>query len=120
MLGTPRLQYRFWRYQRRTELQLDVIREVTRLAAEFLNGHLKDPKARPSDELFQGFMRADASIHALFSTAAQQRFARMQEMLGPDLAGRDPSDFIPVRDAVLVTLHGEAVPIPPRWARWLW
>jgi hypothetical protein len=121
MLGTPRFQYRFWRYQRRTELQLEVVREVTRLAAEFLNGYLDDPKKyRPSNEFYQGVMRADASIRALFSTAAQERFARLQAMLGPDLGGKAPRDFILVRDGVLVTLYDEAVPMPAGWLRWLW
>jgi hypothetical protein len=122
MLATPRLQFRFWRCQRRTELQLETIREVSRLAAEYLNFALAKPNEPPSSELFQGFIRAEATVRPLFSAAAFQAFMRMQRMVGSGFGegNRTADAFVAARDAALAALYAEALPIPPQWLRWLW
>lgn len=127
VLVTPRLQYEYWRRERRDELRLAAIREVNKLVAELLyyqtEAVARGASYTPSGEFFQALTRAAADVKALFSTRAFQTFKAMEAMIGPKLGtpeGRwDIEQLRTARDAVLSALYAEVVPVGTwRWPWW--
>jgi hypothetical protein len=118
---TPRLQHHFWRYQRRTELQLATIREINRLTAEFLVGYISNPTAPPADALFSDLDRARADVGALFSSGAAASVQTVVGMVGPRLGSasgdRMPNDFARAREAAIRALYADVLPSSRSWYR---
>jgi hypothetical protein len=109
---TPRLQHRFWGYQRMSEARLRAFEKVNSLAAEFLQNHLKDEAFRPDDQFFRSLMVTTAEIKILFSPMAFDRFKKLEVMIGPNLGPTGKGNvevFIEARDVALRALYSEAV-----------
>ena len=104
---TPRLQHHFWKLQRREELRSAAIREVNRLAAEFITNHMEKPNFRPGLEFFQALQVASAEVRALFSEAGWTAYRDMEIMIGPNLGRHTVDDFIQARDQALRVLYRE-------------
>lgn len=89
---TPKLQHYFWKHQRRAELRLDVINEVNKLTADFIEGYIEaemDGRGfKPSVDFFKSFQAAAAKVKALFSERTFQAFKSMEVMIGPNLGPR--------------------------------
>ena len=79
---TPRLQHRFWKYQRREELRLAAINEINRLIAEFsihyLWGEIGPDPPNLSPAFFQSWEMVKPQIKVLFSDSTYQAFDRMR------------------------------------------
>lgn len=109
---TPRVQHRFWGYQRLSEIRLAVLKEMNRLAAEFLNNHIKDPQYRPTDQFFKALMITSANINVLYSHTAFKCFKEFEAMIGPNLGPTGNGSveaFIKARDAALRALYNEVI-----------
>jgi len=107
---TPGLQHHFWKRQRREELRLATIKEVNRLASEFITNSIADPAFTPSQELLQSLQSASADVRALFSSRAWRAFRELELMIAPNPSGggpRAPADLIAARDRALRALYQE-------------
>ncbi len=119
---TPRLQHRFWKYQRRTELRLQEIDEINKLMAEFIENYIeaeiKGETCKPSIEFFRSLQAAAAKVKALFSDQTFNIFKKMEVMIGPKLGPsskqRTVDDFIQARDVTLKALYEEVGIVPPK------
>ena len=113
---TPWLQHNLWRYQRRAGLRLKAAEDVNRIAAEFLVGYLNDEDHyRPDDRLFRTLARTMALVDALFSTEAARALKEMEVMIGPHLGPSGQGNienFVQARDAALLALYREIIPLP--------
>ncbi len=123
---TPRLQHRFWKYQRRTELRLQAVDEINKLMAEFIEYYIeaetKRETYRGSIEFYQLFQAAAAKVKALFSDKTFNIFTKMEVMIGPRLdppsIQRTVDDIIQARDATLRALYEEVGILPPKLSFW--
>jgi hypothetical protein len=114
ILLTPHVQYRFWTKQRRFELRLALIDDLTTLAAEFIH-HASVSDERPSDDFLKSLLRVSAKVKRSFSQKAFAAFKEMEVMIGPKLHGglgpegkKGIHDFVDARDLLLEILYGEA------------
>jgi hypothetical protein len=80
---TPRLQHRFWKYQRREELRFAAITEMNRLVAEFsvyyvYKKNISEKSPELGTEFFQSWFIVDAQMKTLFSNSTYQVFDKMR------------------------------------------
>jgi hypothetical protein len=109
---TPRLQHYFWGYQRMSELRLATLKDLNRLAAEYLKNCTQDTNYRPTEVFFKELTITTADIKVLFSNKAFDLFKKFEEMIGPGLGPNGRGTFqalIETRDAALRALYDEAV-----------
>jgi hypothetical protein len=115
---TPWLQQHFWTRQRRAEIRLAAINDFNRLTAAFLTGYIAaGANYTPTNEWFTEFMAVSATIQVLFPAAAFAAFMAVQVLIGPGAHGLGPGghqtvdDFVQARNAALVALYGEVIPV---------
>jgi hypothetical protein len=73
-----------WRREKRWELQIEAIKTVNLLLAEFYNKLLDDKAAfKPSNEWFISFSATNSLINALFNEEIYKLFKNVEKMIGP-------------------------------------
>jgi hypothetical protein len=109
---TPTLQHYFWKLQRLAELRFATAKEVNRLSAEYLAGHIArdtgvDPSWKPSRDFFISLHAVMTDISVFFSSKALNAFKDVEVLLTatggigiPDERKTD-RDFINARDKAM-------------------
>ncbi len=115
---TPKVQHHFWKLQRLAELRFATAREVNRLMAEYLAGHISrdtgvDPSWKPSREFFISLHAVMTDVRMLFSDKAVNAFEGVEVLLsatgglGHPGDRKTDQDFIDARDKAMRTFYEE-------------
>src|SRR5207244_1794770 len=77
-----------WVKQRRRELQLDVVKDLNELLAEFLIASTADPEFRPERDFHVRLSATTAMVKVLFSANGFTAFKEVEVFIGPRMGGR--------------------------------
>ncbi len=98
-----------WVKQRRRELQLDVVKDLNKLLAEFLIASIADPEFGPDPDFYVRLAATTAMVKVLFSVDGFGTFKEVEVFIGPRMGGRPVHEFVERRDAAIRALVDEIV-----------
>ncbi len=105
ILLTPKLQYYFWKYQRRADLRLSVINDANQLTAQFIANYTATH--HPSQAFLARLISVTAQVKSLFSDQSYQLFRAVDLLISQNLTGGTVAGFFQARDAALRALYEE-------------